>query len=40
MKRPIKANTVTIQYPDGTHVVFEGNPDSSALKQLLPVFSK
>ena len=37
---PIKANSVTIQYPDGTHLVFEGNADASVLKQLLPVFSK
>jgi hypothetical protein len=37
---PIKANTVTIQYPDGIHLVFEGNADTSVLKQLLPAFNK
>jgi hypothetical protein len=38
--RAIKAGTITIQYPDGTSLVFEGNADSSILKQFLPVFSK
>ena len=35
-----KVNTITIQYADGTHLLFEGNVDSSVLKQLLPVFAK
>lgn len=37
---PVEASTVTIQYPDGTRLVFEGKANSSALKQLLPVFAK
>jgi len=36
----IKASTITIQYADGTCLVFEGDADASILKQLLPVFAK
>ncbi len=37
---PVKVGTITIQYADGTCLVFEGNADASILKQLLPVFAK
>lgn len=35
---PVNAGTIAIHYPDGTRLVFEGNADSSVLKQLLPAF--
>jgi hypothetical protein len=35
-----KEGTVTIQYGDGTRLIFDALPDTKALKQFLPVFEK
>lgn len=36
----VNAGTVTIHYPDGTRLVFEGAADTNLIKELLPAFSQ
>jgi transposase-like protein len=36
----VKSGSITVQYADGTRVVFEGAANSSLIKELLPLFSK